>query len=312
MEIEAQRAESPEGHLNGRQIREAKQAAKRRADQEIKEGRYQRMRHFPVLLDTRSDILYAGATQPAVLERLYPLFKETFGKRLEPITSGALGFLTAERAGRLRAIESIEPSRFVRHPERNGHSEICWTAHDSNSRDYLGNEFLMWLWYTLAEDSDTVSLSDKSEAAVLIARQLTLECPWAESGKETISCDSPTRLPEARRAIQSGKLPRKLGLTVSRHGSQYELTLQAETFHVSGAALPKDEEQNGNGHRNGHANGNGNGNGNGRAKMENRVEQVRHLAQTIDLVYDVFLQRRFSSDWNSELNRIATWLRKGE
>jgi hypothetical protein len=31
--------------------------------------------------------------------------------------------------------------------------------------------------------------------------------------------------PEARRAIQSGKLPRKVGLTVVRHDQQYELTL---------------------------------------------------------------------------------------
>ena len=70
----------------------------------------------------------------------------------------------------------------------------------------------------------------------MLARTLTLECPRGQTGKETIPSDGPTRLPEARRAIQAGKLPRKAGLILVRHDNQYELTLQAETLAVSGAS----------------------------------------------------------------------------
>jgi hypothetical protein len=45
--------------------------------------------------------------------------------------------------------------------------------------------------------------------------------------------EGPTRLPEAFRALQAGKLPRKAGLILVRHDQQYELTLQAETLAVS-------------------------------------------------------------------------------
>ncbi len=282
------------GRFIGRLKKEAREAAARRVGQEIKEGRFRRQRQFPILWDTRGNVVYVGATQPGVLERLYPLFKETFGKRLEPLSAGRMSWASAERLGMSRPMESMRPSRFVKHPDGNGHGEVYWTAHDADSRDYLGNEFLLWLWYTLSEETDTIKLSDETDAAVVIVKQMTLECPWAESGKETITSDAPTRLPESRRAIQTGKLPRKVGLLVSRQGEQYELSLQAETLNVSGGRLPKPEE---------------NGNGHGRARLEERVEQVRHLSATIDLLFDAFLRRRLAADWSGELNKITKWLR---
>ena len=73
----------------------------------------------------------------------------------------------------------------------------------------------------------------------MLAKTLTLDCPRGETGRDSLTDDAPTRLPEAFRALQSGKLPRKAGLILVRHGAQYELTLQAETLAVSGAAAPQ-------------------------------------------------------------------------
>lgn len=299
--------------------KEAAEAARGRAAQEIKQGRFRRMRQFPILWDTRKDVLYVGGTQPALRERLAPLFRETFGKRLEPVTAGTLAYRWAESQGATRRIESMAPAKFVPHPSGNGHIDVYWTAGDPASRDYLGNEFLLWLWHTLAEDTDTIRLGDDSEASVVIVRQLTLECPWAEMGKETILCDGPTSLPESRRAIAAGKLPRKAGLMVSRRGEQFEFILQAETLNVSSAALPKGEH-NGNRHganvhppRRGYTLAGG-GNGpeeastDGRARMEERVELIRDLADTVDRLYEAFLRVRLSDDWTAERERIRAWL----
>ena len=124
----------------------------------------------------------------------------------------------------------------------------------------------------------------------MLAKTLTLDCPRGETGRDQLTNEGPTRLPEAFRAIQSGKLPRKAGLIVVRHGSQYELTLQAETLAVSGAALPKIE-----------------GASRDELKFE-RINALRHLVETLDLLYDTYGRCRTGPDWTGELGRIRRWL----
>ncbi len=303
LELDALHREEGNGRAGSKLRKQAKEAAKKRADQEIKQGRYRSLRQSPILLDSRSDVLYVGATTPAFHERLHVLFKDTFAKRLEPMTAGQRAQAWAEDKGVARKMENLQPTLFVDPAEDHGAPEVYWTSSDPHSRDFLGNEFLLWLWFHLAEREDTIKLSDGTEASVMIVKQLALECPRAQTGKEVITCDGPTTLPEARRAIQSGKLPRKAGLLVSRQGQQYALVLQAETFNISSGVLPKYDDHMG-------EDGNGHSPGTGRAKAEERIEQVRHLAQTIDLIYAAFLQRRLGSDWNRETEEIRAWMRK--
>jgi hypothetical protein len=153
---------------------------------------------------------------------------------------------------------------------------------------------LLWLWFVLESEGDTLLLPDESEVAVMLVRTLVLECPQGVSGSETIRSDGPTRLPEARRAVQAGKLPRQAGLILVRHDNQYELTLQAETLGVSAAKLPPTQEKD------------------RRAALEKRVSQVRHLIDTVELLYDAFLKRRLGKGWQDERARMRRWLQLPE
>ena len=128
----------------------------------------------------------------------------------------------------------------------------------------------------------------------MLARTLTLECPRGQTGHETISSEGPARLPEARRAIQSGKLPRKVGLTLVRHAEQYELTLHAETLAVAGAKMPAPDEAI----------------TDPRAKLDERANQIRNLIETLDLLYDAFGQKRFGAEWETELTGMQKWLKR--
>ena len=62
--------------------------------------------------------------------------------------------------------------------------ELAWLP-DETSRDFLGNEFLLWLWYHTDVEGDYLKLFDGSEATLMLARTLTLECPRAATGMET-------------------------------------------------------------------------------------------------------------------------------
>jgi hypothetical protein len=290
IELKALASKNPSGLPSNRQRREAKDVARQRIEDEAKDGRFLRRKAYPVLWDAQSNELLVGSTSGTVIDRLHTLFEKTFGQSFEPLTAGALAFRLAEGRKQTRGVDDASPSPFVPglSPE-----EVAWIV-DEMSRDFLGNEYLLWLWYYLETEDDTLALSDGSEATTMLTSTLVLECPRGQTGKESITHEGPTRLPEARRAIQSGKLPRKVGLTVVRHDTQYELTLSGESFAVSGARLPAPEASD------------------DRARLEERVTQIRHLLETLDLMYDVFGQRRTGDAWGAEMAKMQKWLQREE
>jgi hypothetical protein len=286
---------NPSGFASKAQKQEAKEAAKRRAEAEAADGRFRRLNHFPILWDGRTNILYAGSTSTGVLDRIQSLFRETFDRALEPITSGTLASALSSgghgQSGDQVAI--LDRGRLTLVGGEDGErSQLAWSEDDPTSLDYLGNEFLVWLWHTLQNVGDSVKLSDGSNVTVMLAKTLTLDCPRGEMGRDHLTDDEPIRLPEALRALQAGKLPRKAGMVLVRHGAQYELTLQAETLAVSGLLLPKPEGQRLSPHD---------------ARLA-RLESLRHLTETLDLLFQTYLSRRTSSAWTDELGRIRRWL----
>jgi hypothetical protein len=289
VELEALAAQNPSGQPSARQKREARQSAKERLEDEARDGRFLRRKAFPILWDAPSNELLVGTTSVTALDRLHALFQQTFRRRFEPLDAGTQAFALAEAGGLTRSVDDAAPSVFV--PGQA--AEVAWVPDETN-RDFLGNELLLWLWYYLENESDTLLLADDSEAAVMLTRTLALECPRGQTGKESISSDGPTKLPEALRAVQAGKLPRKVGVTLVRHDQQYELTLQAESLTIGSARLPAPESEE------------------ERARLEDRVTQIRHLLETLDLVYDAFLRRRLGEPWTPELAKMKKWLHRDE
>jgi len=290
IELAGLAANNPSGIPSARQKREAKELARARLEDEAKDGRYRKRKCTPVLWDRTAGEVLFGAASLTQADRLCSLFEQTFGVTLEVLTAGRLAYDFSERTSDTRHVDEVYISPFIPGTTT---PDVAWIAHD-DSRDWLGNEFLLWLWWTLDQQSDTLTLADNSEATVMIARSLTLECPRGMTGIDGFSYEGPTWLPEARRAIQSGKLPRKCGLTVVRHQEQYEFTLSAETLAVSAAKLPPQEDAT------------------GRAILEGRVDQVRALVETIDLVYSAFLARRLGRGWATDLPAMQGWLSRKE
>lgn len=285
VELEGLIVSNPSGMPSARQRREARLLAKERLEKEAKDGRYLRRKAIPLLWDAPSGELIVASTSASALDRLHTLFKATFDRGLDPLGAGKQAFMIAEATGQTRGVDDAAPTCFV--PSQT--PSVAW-APEENNRDFLGNEFLLWLWYTLANETDTIKLADGSEVTAMVARTLVLECPRGETGRESISSDGPAKLPEALRAIQAGKLPRRAGLTLVRHDQQYELTLHAESLAVTSAKLPAPEGED------------------ERARHEERVTQMRSLLETLDLMYKSFLERRLGDAWAKETAKMKKWL----
>ncbi|MBA4191445.1 MAG: hypothetical protein C0467_25990 [Planctomycetaceae bacterium] len=277
------------GFASAKQKREAKESAHNRLKAEAKDGRFRRRKCTPVLWDRAANEVLFGATSTSQVDKFTELFTRTFGHPLELLTAGRHAERTAVTLK--LAVPTEDASSFV--PGAGG--EVAWVA-GGGAADFLGNEYLLWLWFLSDLGTDTVMLSDGSDATLMPARTLSLDCPRGVTGSGTLASEGPTRLPEARRAVQAGKLPRKMGLTLVRHDQQYELTLHAETLAVGSAKLPAmpDEVTE------------------ARAKLDERANQVRELVETLDLLYAQFLAVRLSPKWVGELARIQGWLARGE
>ncbi len=287
MELANLLAEHPERRPTKSQRQEAKDAVEQRCEAEVASGKYHRMNQFPILWDAESSMVYFGGTNGSAWGHCADLLNRAFDIEFERVSVGWLARNWAERTKRVDEFESLSPAMF--HPAHTG-SDATWANMESPMPDYLGNEFLLWLWHTLETDTDTIKLADKSEVTVMFAKSLSLECPNGESGKEVISAEMPTRLPEAMEAISTGKMPRKAGLILVRHGQQFELTLQSESFSVSGAKLQADEEAE------------------GRAILESRIDAIRNLNETLDLLFESFCQLRCSSEWSKRIEKIGKWI----
>jgi hypothetical protein len=271
---------------------EAKEAVAARCEEEAQSGKFRRMQQFPVLWDAREGLLYVGASSATACDACADLFCRAFDLEMERLTSGRRAQEWAAQAKRQKALEESLPSDF--HPSE-GPAVVAWWNGEVGNADFLGNEFLLWLWWHWETQSDTIALSDESEVTGMLTKTLSLQCPRGESGKETITAESPIHLPESRLAVRSGKLPRKTGLILVRHGEQYELVLQPETFTVSGAKIQTEEKEDAS---------------EGRGAHEDRIESVRGLHETLDLLFRAFCERRLGKTWGSELEHIRGWLKK--
>ena len=193
IELQALAAANPTGRPTNRQRREARDTARQRVEDEAKDGRFLRRKAYPVLWDAQSNELLVGTTSLSIIDRLHQLFEQTFGQKFEMLTSGVVSYRLAEVRNQTRGVEDATPSAFL--PGISA-SSVSWIM-DDISKDFLGNEFLLWLWWYLENEDDTLKLSDGSEVTVMMSSTLALECPRGQTGRESITHEGPTRLPEA-------------------------------------------------------------------------------------------------------------------
>jgi hypothetical protein len=279
IELKALAASNPSGFASAKQKREARQVARERIEQEAKDGRFRRRRVVPVLWDIEHAEILFGATSAAHLGGFCQLFNQTFGVNLRVLDADwqadYLGKQYPDLMGEpMPAFDKVEP---------------IWSQ---RQLDFLGNEMLMWLWWTSTEVGDTVDLLDVTELTFMFSKTLTLDCPRGQTGRETFTHDSPIRLPEAFRGLRSGKRPRRAGFICVRNNLQFEFVLSAEDFSVSGLKLPAP----------------GDDATTVQAQREHRVAMLREFLMTMDLLFTTFLTLRFGPQWSDVHTSMMGWL----
>ncbi|QDS93091.1 hypothetical protein FF011L_18460 [Roseimaritima multifibrata] len=285
MELNAISKDNPSGTPTKSQRKEAKEAVEQRCEVEAATGKYRKMQHFPMLWDYRQETLYFGGSTGNASGHCTDLLERVYELELRHITSGAIAQAWGSANDRYAEVDDVVPAIFV---PTLPYSDVAWANEHSKVPDFLGNEFLLWLWWQQETETDTFTLADQSEITFMLAKTLSLECPRGESGKETISAESPVKLPEAMQAVRTGKLPRKSGLTIVRDGRQFDLVLQAESFGISGAKIHLEDDE--------------------EFEIDDRIDAIRTLSESIDLLFHLFCERRTGMQWGKDLGGMIQWL----
>jgi hypothetical protein len=288
MEEEAVAATNPSGFISKNQKRDVKDIIRRKIDDELRSGKFRRSKLAPILWDLPSSTLYCPANA-STQEKLLELFERTFELKLLPVSSGALAMRLLETRGKRRDYEDLRPTRFANGPEGENQSpDYPWIAKGPEAKDFLGNEFLLWLWHEADVRSGVVG-----PATVFIDRSLDLDCAYGQTGRDSLKADGPSRMPEAADALQTGKVPRKAGIVMDAEGMQFNFSLNAETLAVSGLKLPEVEEAD-----------------TPRVLFEERVAMLRGFCKSMDAMFDEFLKVRMGGGWEGQTSTMRRWINR--
>lgn len=289
--------------------REAKEEAEDRCKKDLSDGKYRKVAMVPFLWDLPSGLLLAPITSDAHFQELKSLFDVAFDLRLDRRSAGTLALDLLAARGMTAALEDALPDALVDRPEgpsrdlddelggaahfrAAGRPEVPWATAGGEPNDFLGNLFLLWLWWHCDEHEGVIETGGPT-VAILIDRMLDMECAWGVTGTQSLRGETPTKVVEAAKALQSGKWPRKIGLTIAAHGQEFRLVLQGDRFAVSGLTLPKPEEEN---------------RLTPRQTLEQRIDHLLTLDRLLIALYDAFLKDRFGTSWETKAGQMKAWI----
>ena len=102
MELAALAADNPSGRPTKAQRQQAKETVDARCVDELKSGKYRKMKQYSFMWDARDSVLYLGATSETVSELTNDLLNQAFGISLERVSSGTLAEAWARKLAKPR------------------------------------------------------------------------------------------------------------------------------------------------------------------------------------------------------------------
>ncbi len=283
--------------------REAKAQAEDRCREEIADGRWRRTSMVGVLLDLVNGAVLAPVNGDAMVSELRGLVESTFGAKLSRQAAGALAVDRLSRRGAASDLDDAVPDSFTAPPAEAlaraqeeggrvpGRPDVPWALAGGDALDFLGNVFLLWLWWH-AEVHEGAVVTESVPVVIVVDSVIDLDCPWGVGGRVSLRGHAPGRTAEATKALQSGKWPRRLGLLVAAHGQEYECTLQGDRMAVSGLRLqaPGDDVKG------------------PRLELEDRLDKLATFDAVLVALYDQFLRERLGAQWPTRRQQIADWI----
>ena len=166
-----------------------------------------------------------------------------------------------------------------------------------NTLDFLGREFLTWLWYKSEERGGSVNVPAIGDVVIEFIQRVVLESGEGEYS-ESVQCQGRhSTLREGLAALREGKKVKEARIQLEKGDFQWEFTFKADEFRFQSLKLPQmmsitEETESAEG------------------RVLERIALIREITETMDALFNVFLSLRCEPDWTErELPHMQKWIK---
>ena len=166
---------------------------------------------------------------------------------------------------------------------------------------FLGQEFLLWLWYKSEERGGSIALPERGDVTVVFEKHMLLEAGEGQEQERLICRGLQTELREARAGLLLAKKPEQARLRISWDEREFGVTISAALFEFRNVRLPKtvseaDDDDTPEALE---------------ARILERVALFELLCELVLELFRLFLNVRLAADWPQELARVRAWVAEG-
>jgi len=164
--------------------------------------------------------------------------------------------------------------------------------------EFLGNEFLVWLWFRSETGRGLFDLGDKGSAELWLDGKITLQSE-TERGVETITCASETpNMKEARFALAEDKKIIRAAIKLDIGDNQWSFILDSTWMNFTTFKSPKviqDREEDPDG------------------IFYEKMYLIEEAVSVMDEIYRSFIKLRVSPEWGTEEHpALVKWISEGK
>lgn len=151
----------------------------------------------------------------------------------------------------------------------------------SDPLEFLGEEFLTWLWFHLETRGGDFDLPGNRQIGVSFDDFLAFAPRDDDETEHTLKKGSPSRSAEASTALRSGHRLRRAKLIIGQGDLLWSFVLDGPTMSILSARLPADDPET----------------GSAEERSRDRIRGFLELQQVVAALYRIFLQERLKPEY---------------
>lgn len=158
------------------------------------------------------------------------------------------------------------------------------------NRNFLGREFLTWLWFKSETQNHKIKVKDLGEFQLFIDNKIILSSASGSVRENSLKGNSPAYAKEASAALSAGKMLSEAKFILQNQELHWSFAISAEDLSLRSVRLPNVTKESSKEH------------------FGQRIVYGRMLSDIIDTLYKEYMDLRLTTAFKQEVTLIEEWL----